>query len=60
MAMAIDPDSCSICGDCKPVCPTGAVIKSKGIFSIDPAVCDECDGDPSCLAECASGSIHPL
>jgi MinD superfamily P-loop ATPase len=60
MAMMIDADSCSVCGDCKPVCPTSSVVKVKGVYSINPDTCNECDGDPQCLAECASGSIVPL
>ena len=60
MAMFIDPDSCSTCGDCKPVCPSGAVLKIKGIFSIDANVCNECDGDPQCVSACPSDSIQPL
>ena len=59
MAMMIDPDACSLCGDCKPVCPTRSVLKKSGIYSINPETCTECDGDPACLAECASGAITP-
>ncbi|MBS1158217.1 MAG: 4Fe-4S ferredoxin, iron-sulfur binding domain protein [Proteobacteria bacterium] len=60
MAMTIDPDACSVCGDCKPACPSGAVVKIKGIFSIDANVCDECDGDPQCMSVCPSDCIQPL
>lgn len=60
MAMKIDPDACTTCGDCKPACPTGSVRKSKGGFSIDSASCDECGGDPQCIAACPADCIEPV
>ena len=60
MAMMIDPSDCSVCGDCKPTCPTGSITEADGMFSINPETCNECDGDPKCLAGCATGCIYPL
>ena len=60
MALQIDPNMCSLCGDCKPVCPTRSVLKTHGIYMINPETCTECDGEPRCLDECASGSIFAL
>ncbi len=60
MAMMIDGENCSLCGECRPVCPTGSLFEADGTFMIDPDICNECDGDPRCLAECASGCIFPL
>lgn len=60
MAMKIDPEICTTCGDCKPVCPTGAVLRTKGVYSIDASLCTECDGDPECVAVCSADSIQPL
>ncbi len=58
--MMIDPDECTLCGDCKPVCPTQSIVLQDGVFYIDPDTCTECDGDPHCLAQCATGCIVPL
>lgn len=60
MAMKIDPDSCTACGDCKPVCPTKSIASGKIYYKIDPATCTECDGEsdePMCAKVCPSGSI---
>lgn len=59
MAMTIDPDACTACGDCKPACPTRSVQNRKGVFSIDARSCDECDGDPQYVAACAADCIQP-
>jgi ferredoxin len=34
MAMKIDPDMCTACGDCKPVCPTKSISSGKIFFKI--------------------------
>lgn len=60
MAMTIDADACSTCGDCKPACPTGSVLQKKGMFSIDVRTCDECGGDPQCVSVCPADCIQPL
>jgi NAD-dependent dihydropyrimidine dehydrogenase PreA subunit len=60
MAMTIDAEACTVCGDCKPACPTGSVRRKSGIFSIDAATCDECDGDPKCLSVCPADCIQPV
>ena len=44
MAMKIDPDMCTACGDCKPVCPTKSISSGKIFYKIDAATCTECSG----------------
>ncbi len=64
MAMAIDGDECTLCGDCEPVCPTGAIVKENGVFSIDAETCNECADsgeDPRCISICpVDFCIQPL
>jgi ferredoxin len=63
MAMTIDPDMCTACDDCRPICPTKAIKKGKVFFTIDAATCTECDGEndsPMCVNVCPSGCISPL
>lgn len=62
MAMTIDPDMCTACGDCKPICPTKSISSGKVFFSINAATCTECEGEndsPMCANVCPSGSIVP-
>ncbi len=35
MAMKINPDECTACGDCKPVCPTKSISSGKIFYKID-------------------------
>lgn len=37
MAMYIDPDMCTACDDCRPICPTKAIKKGKVFYTIDAA-----------------------
>jgi len=37
MAMQIVAELCTACGDCEPVCPTGAITPKKGVFIINAA-----------------------
>ncbi len=62
MAMKIDPDTCTACGDCKPICPTKSISAGKIFFSINAGTCNECDGEndsPMCANVCPSGAIVP-
>lgn len=59
MAMAIDTETCSTCGDCKAACPTGSIVSRKGLYSINADTCDECDGVPECVSACSADCIHP-
>lgn len=57
MAMVIDSDECTLCGDCVSVCPTGSIRKQGGAYVVNPETCDECldlgDDDPRCVARCS-------
>jgi ferredoxin len=55
MAMKIDADLCTSCGDCEPECPTDSIRTRKGITKIDAETCTECEGDfdkPKCVELC--------
>lgn len=55
MALAVDMDECTTCGDCLPVCPTRSITLEGGVVSIDPASCTECEGyyeEPQCIGIC--------
>ena len=63
MAMTIDSESCTACGDCIPVCPTKSITAGKIYYKIDAGTCTECEGhgdSPLCADVCPSGSIAPL
>jgi ferredoxin len=60
MAMKIDSDMCTACGDCKPVCPTKSISAGKIFYKIDAGTCSECDGHndtPLCVDVCPAGCI---
>ena len=63
MAMQIIADLCTACGDCEPVCPTAAIIPSKGVYAIKADICTECEPDhdlPQCLNVCMEdGCVVP-
>lgn len=55
MAMYIVAQECIACGDCEPVCPTGAITEGKIVFEIDADTCNECEGEaeaPQCAEIC--------
>ena len=55
MAMYIVSEECISCGDCEPVCPTGAISEGKIVYRIDPEVCTECEDEfdePQCVEIC--------
>ncbi|SOC07852.1 4Fe-4S binding protein [Rhodobacter maris] len=64
MAMKIDPTLCTSCGDCEPQCPTEAISPKKGVYAINPDLCNECEGEhdlPQCIATCMEdGCITPI
>jgi ferredoxin len=60
MALKINPDECTMCGDCEPVCPTKSISEGKMTFKIDAASCTECEGtsdSPKCMDTCPAGAI---
>lgn len=64
MAMTINAELCTSCGDCEPVCPTSAISPKRGVYVINATICTECDGDfdlPQCLNVCMTDNcITPL
>lgn len=55
--MTIDPDACTSCGDCMPVCPTRSISEKSGIYKINKDTCTECEDEdsPKCVATCPAG-----
>lgn len=55
MAMVIDADLCTACGDCEPACPTNSITPKRGVYIINAGTCTECEGDhatPKCVDLC--------
>ncbi len=55
MAMKINPDMCTSCGDCEPECHTASISTKKGLYVINASECTECEGDfnkPQCVKVC--------
>lgn len=55
MAMKINTELCTACGDCEDECPTASITHKKGVYSIDAAGCTECEGEfkkPQCVKVC--------
>lgn len=55
-------EGCVTCGDCRDLCPTGAIKAGKEAFWIDPTLCDRCEdiATPACVDACPVGSLAPL
>jgi carbon-monoxide dehydrogenase iron sulfur subunit len=55
IAIRINEDECVGCGECVRACPFGAVDlnDTKGVAF----VCDLCDGEPACVANCVHGAL---
>jgi carbon-monoxide dehydrogenase iron sulfur subunit len=54
-AIRINEDECVGCGECVRACPFGAIDldAAKGVAF----VCDLCDGEPACVANCIQGAL---
>ncbi len=55
MAMTIDESQCTACAMCESECPTDSILEKGGVFSIDAASCNECEGledGPQCVNSC--------
>lgn len=55
MAYKIDDTQCSVCGACELECPNAAISLKRGMYVIDPAKCQECEGHyekPQCATVC--------
>lgn len=49
----IDEQKCTLCGWCIQACPFGAIT----IHSSRPKLCDLCEGEPKCVANCPKGAL---
>jgi Fe-S-cluster-containing hydrogenase component 2 len=52
MALRIEVDLCTACGDCVPVCPEAAIFIHRLVVDIVADRCNECDGhadEPFCV-----------
>jgi len=60
MAMKIN-DDCIACDACREGCPTGAISEGDPIYTIDPNVCNECEGregGPQCQEVCPVDAVE--
>jgi len=59
MAMKINADECTACGDCAADCPTSAIVNKGAYFKINADKCNECDGAEiqKCADVCAANCI---
>jgi NAD-dependent dihydropyrimidine dehydrogenase PreA subunit len=53
--VVVDPDKCTMSGECMKVCPVGAISVKDGKAYIDP---DKCDFDGICIPACPKKAIH--
>ena len=59
MAMKINSDECTACGDCAAECPNSAIVNKGAYFKINADKCNECDGldFQKCADTCAANCI---
>lgn len=55
MAYVIHSD-CISCGNCKDICPVGAISQGDSQYEIDANTCIDCG---SCASECPVETIKP-
>ena len=55
-AIILAGDLCVGCGDCATACPFDVVV--LGPENDRPLICDLCQGNPACVARCATGAIR--
>ena len=64
MALYIDLNACTACGDCEPLCPTKSIYPAKGVYQINAETCTECEDEydmPRCEEVCeVDDCILPL
>lgn len=54
-AYKVDEDLCIGCDLCTKKCPIAAIVTDR--YSDKAVKCDLCDGNPACVAVCASGAL---
>lgn len=59
MAMKINPEECTACGDCAAACPNHAITGKGAYFVVDADACNECEADVSqaCADICPANCI---
>lgn len=62
MTYIIPNNSCVGCDNCRPLCPTGAIKIENDEYSIDPTLCNKCEGyyqQPQCVTVCPTNAPIP-
>lgn len=54
-AVVLDQEACTACGACADACPTASIFVSPD--GEQYLKCDLCDGNPECVAICATGAL---
>jgi len=55
MAYKIISSQCTLCGACEFDCPNAAISLKRGMYTINPKLCTECEGHfdtPQCAKLC--------
>ena len=55
MAVEVNQEKCTACGQCVEICPVEAITMNEGQISINQDDCSECG---ACESECPSGAIE--
>lgn len=53
----VNSSSCKGCGECVPVCPTGAIRLENDVAVVEQTGCTQCQ---ACLAACPEGAIFSV
>ena len=54
MAVVVDLEKCTGCGNCEEACPTGAIKVVDGKAKVNEDDCVECG---ACVSECPTGAL---
>ena len=55
MALKIDIEMCSACGECVEACPSDALTLKNVDLTVDDDACSECG---ACESECQQGALR--